>query len=280
MQTTQRLDDQFVAVLDDSTSSEQTVQEFLERNTPMFYPAYQHNHGVHLAAIITKFKLDTSLTTDFAYLTKSSAEWDLILVELEHPGKQLFTKAGIPTADLTSAISQVNSWRAFIEKHAGEVIRKIAPLRKPLTENRVRFKYVLVIGRTIAFEKNQIAVDALAQLQRDDFKILTYDSLIHAYQTKPSLTLDVLSQKGQKFAFKHRHRTATHIFSWLNSNDVHLEAEDVAFYKSHGYDMDAWLKGQSLAVNGKDTVEKSAATFSKVFNNVVTLPSQQGGKAT
>ena len=93
-------------------------------------------------------------------------------------------------------------------------------------------------------------------MQKDDFRIMTYDSLISSYESGPNSLLDVINQKGQKFAIKYHHRNDTLMFTWLSQNDIQLNGEDVAYYKSHGYDIDRWLGGESLPLNGKDTIDK------------------------
>jgi hypothetical protein len=240
--------ERFKQVLNDEHSSEQTVQDFLESNPRLFHAPHELNHGIHLELLISKFKLDTSLTTDFMYLTKSSAEWWCVLVELEHPGKKLFTNSAIQSAPLTAAIAQVRTWRTFISQHALEVVRKLDPIRKPLSQNRVRFKYVLVIGRTEEFKADQAKVNAFAELQEADFRVLTYDSFIHAYEQKPGTELDVLSQRGQKYGFKVRNRADTDVFSWLSCNDLELTPNDVDELRGLGYEIDAWLSGKALTV--------------------------------
>ena len=148
------LSKEFEEVLDNEDASEQDAQDFLEKNTKMFFPAFELNHHVHLSAVISKFQLDTSLICDFAYLTKSSGEWWFVLVELEHPDKELFTDADIASAKLNAAIAQVNTWKTFIQRNSQEIIRKLSPIRKPLVSNQVYFKYILVIGRTEVDPKN------------------------------------------------------------------------------------------------------------------------------
>jgi hypothetical protein len=78
---------------------EQAAQDFIEAHTELFFPPHLLNHRIHLDLLVSKFRLDTTLVTDFAYLTKSSAEWYIVFVELEDPSKQLFTKKATPTAE-------------------------------------------------------------------------------------------------------------------------------------------------------------------------------------
>lgn len=249
--STEPLVDQFLGMLDDVSTSEQCVQDFLEEHTEFFYPPFEQNHGIEHDLLVSKFQIDTTLTTDFAYLTKSSARWWLVLVELEHPSKSILTKAGVASADLTAAIHQVNTWRTHVTRNLHDVIRRIAPLRKPMSHTKVFVKYALVIGRSKDFEGNHAKTDAFEGLQRDDLAILTYDSLVHAYQKSPNTKLDVVCHKKEKFGFKHRHRTTTDVFSWLTNNDIALEEDDIAYYKNHGYDIDQWQRGERLVAGGK-----------------------------
>jgi Domain of unknown function (DUF4263) len=80
------------------------------------------NHGLHFDVMISKFPLDTSLKSDFAYRTKSTGEWYLTLMELEHPSKAIFTNNKVPTfsANFNAAIGQIDGWKAFIEQHSDE----------------------------------------------------------------------------------------------------------------------------------------------------------------
>jgi Domain of unknown function (DUF4263) len=169
-----------------------------------------------------------------------------VLVELEDPATQLFTKNAQPTAELTQAITQVGTWRTFITRKAAEVFRRVDPLKKPLRRNKIIVKYVLVIGRTTAFQADQRKVDAFDELQQN-CRVLTYDSLIHAYERKPNPILDVISHAKEKFTFKHRHRPDTDLFSWLTPNDFELSPADIAHYKGRvttsigGYKANVWL---------------------------------------
>ena len=261
----------------DAESGEQAAQDFIERNTELFYPPHELNHGVHLDLLISKFRIDTSLVTDFAYLTKSSGVWWLVFVELEDPAKQLFTKNAVPTAELTAAIQQVNTWRTFVKKNAAEVFRRIAPLKKPLQWNKLLFRYALVIGRTGEFRADQKKVDAFEELGRDDFRVLTYDSLISAYKNKPNPRLNVIVQTREKFAFKYRHSEDTDLFTWLSPNDFELTADEGAHYKAHGYDIDAWSRGKQLVVDRKQTDDKFMASVDTAFAAAQALSNKDFG---
>ena len=262
----------FQALIDVPANREQAAQDFIEKNTTLFYPPVELNHGVHLDLLISKFRLDTSLTTDFAYLTKSSGVWYLVLVELEDPATQLFTKSAQPTAELTQAIAQVGTWRTFVARNSSEVFRRIEPLKRPLEWNQIVAQYALIIGRTTEFQADQRKIDAFRELQHN-FRVLTYDSLLHAYQRKPNPVLDVIRQTKEKFTFKYRHRVDSNLFSWLTPNDFELSDEDIVHYKGRGYDIDSWLKGESLVVDQKHTKEKFLPSIDAMLAAATPKPS-------
>ncbi len=138
----------------------------------------------------------------------------------------------------------------------------------------------MVIGRTKEFEGSQKKLDALESLQKDDFKILTYDSFISAYNSRLKHPLDVVSQKGQKFSFKYSHRKDTSVFSWLSPNEIHLSTESTAYYKSLGYDIDQWKDGELLAVNRRKTNDHAIAVIGAAINpsrKSIAKRSKEGG---
>jgi Zn-dependent M32 family carboxypeptidase len=65
--------------------SEQSYQQFIESNTELVPREFTQNHGVHLDLVIRKLSLAKDYCADFFYMAKSSADWNLILVELEKP---------------------------------------------------------------------------------------------------------------------------------------------------------------------------------------------------
>ncbi|WP_062296647.1 Shedu immune nuclease family protein [Nostoc piscinale] len=181
---------EFQELLNRNDVTEQNCQDFIEKNTELFYTPFLLNHHIHFSSIISKFPLDTSLVTDFVYLTKSSDFWYVVLVELEHPHKELFRNDQnkiVPTSAMTEAMSQIHSWQEFIAKNKNEILRRLNPLiiPIPLRHNPIFFKYLLVIGRNEQKSVNQGMRDRLASLCNDDILICTYDSLITYYKHSP-----------------------------------------------------------------------------------------------
>lgn len=132
----------------DKTVKESTMQIFLERHTSIIPTPFLLNHGLHFDAFISKLPIGSRFC-DLAYLTKSSDEWWLVLLELENPHKKLF-KGDVDhaefTADYTQALQQIKDWRTYISDYKNNVVNAIKRMLRPLSENKVSFKYVLVMG--------------------------------------------------------------------------------------------------------------------------------------
>jgi hypothetical protein len=45
----------FKAIVNAPSAGEQAAQDFIEKNTALFYPPVELNHGVHLDLLISKF---------------------------------------------------------------------------------------------------------------------------------------------------------------------------------------------------------------------------------
>src|SRR5271157_5125328 len=86
------LKEDFIALLD-KQGGEQEYQEFIEKNTALVPREFIQNHGVHLDVVFRKLSLAADYTTDFFYLSKSSVDWNCILIEIEKPQSKYFKDA-------------------------------------------------------------------------------------------------------------------------------------------------------------------------------------------
>jgi hypothetical protein len=249
-----RLTREYSALLKNPSSTEQTVQDFLERHSDLIPVPWLLNHGLHLGVMISKFPLDTSLVTDLAYLTKSTMEWYAVFVELEHPAKRIFTenkKSPRFSADFNAALGQIEDWRLFVESHDVAVRDRLSPLLRPLSKNRVRFKYVLVYGRNSELGSNQERIDRFAALNNHDRRVLTYDSLARGLRTRGGHAKNILSPTRRAFKLKHLNLLWTAMFSLLYSHELEVSNEHSEKLRAAGYQLDRWKKGLRLRVNHK-----------------------------
>jgi hypothetical protein len=187
------LKEDFIALLDQQ-GGEQEYQEFIEKNTALVPREFIQNHGVHLDVVFRKLSLAADYTTDFFYLSKSSVDWNCILIEIEKPQSKYFKGDSINFhPDFQAALEQINCWRAWFSNRSnfdGFVNGTISLLRGPghwMWQNACYIKYVLVHGRRAEFEGNEIRRRLISGQERDDFHILSYDSLVESLHSKTEL---------------------------------------------------------------------------------------------
>jgi hypothetical protein len=188
---------------------EQVYQTFLEENTRLIPREFIQNHGIHFDLVLRKLSLARDYTTDLFYLAKSSADWNCVLIEIEKPQSRYFKDSSNAFhPDFQGALEQINTWRAWFadtSQFDGFINGTIRPLRVPITmaANPCHIRYVLVHGRRSEFEKNETRRRLIYAQEREDFHILSYDSLLESLHAKSELyvgrrvneRIDLLSEK-------------------------------------------------------------------------------------
>ena len=260
-----KLEKDFISILESpppiGKKKELIVHEFLENNPELIPTPNLLNHHLHFGVVVSKFPLDTSLETDYVYLTKSSDTWIVTFVELEIPEKKLFTnnKKQVDTSsEFNKAIAQVRSWQVFVEDNKAEVLRRLEPTFHPfvMRRNPVEFNYQLIIGRSEEKNSSPERMRILARLRRETgIDIMTYDTLLNYYRHSERYKKDIISLSKNKMQFKYIHTESTMLFSYVSKDDFILTLEEKEYFRSKGYEIDEWEKGNSLAVNGKYTME-------------------------
>ncbi len=74
----------------DKQCNEQVYQKFIEDNTALVPREFIQNHGVLYDLVFRKLSLANDYTTDFFYMSKSSADWNCVLIEIEKPQSRYF----------------------------------------------------------------------------------------------------------------------------------------------------------------------------------------------
>lgn len=245
---------EYRALLDDADASEERVQTFFEENSSLIPTAFLLNHGLHFDAVISKFRIATDLTSDFCYLTKTSAYWHCVFVELEKPQSRIFKKNKKSPefhADFSKGISQVTEWRARIQEHAAAIRKTLLPLLVPQSENPIRFRFVLIIGRSSevkSFKQKQVFATLSDTL---DFTVWTFDQIASAYEHNGGGSKSILRENKGVFTFERFNSFNPGFFGFASSANFELNKGDRDRLISEGYDIDAWESGVPLALNGK-----------------------------
>lgn len=191
-----KLKESFSRLLE-SEEKEQKYQDFLEKY-PYFIPReFVQNHGIHFNLVFRKLSLAKDYTTDFFYLSKSSDDWNCVLIELEKPQSKFFKQGSNEFhGDFIQGISQIRRWRAWFEDSANKenfINNTLRSVRVPMERNPCYTKYVLVHGRREEYQGNHIRSGLIRAEERDDFKIITYDSLMEGLPSKNGLYIAVKS---------------------------------------------------------------------------------------
>lgn len=73
--------------------------------------------GGHSTYVLKEFPFGSKYKADFAVAMSYSGAWEVHLIELEPPKDIVITKAGLPSNNLNTAISQINDWKDYIEQN-------------------------------------------------------------------------------------------------------------------------------------------------------------------
>jgi len=224
---------------------EQVVQDFLELHTRFIPTPNLLNHQLHFETILTKFALGTDHISDYCYITRSSGRWRITLVELESPDKPIFNKneeSPVFSSKFHEAISQVQSWKNFIEESKSCVTARFYPLMAMLDNPKspVEFKYQLVIGRSANKNKNYERKQALHRKEVEtEIDIFTYDQLIDYFQVERT-KLVMRRAKNDRFELKYMHFHPRKIFAWVGPDTLILSPEQKKELSEAGYEIEKW----------------------------------------
>lgn len=222
----QRLYKEFNTLIDKELS-EQVYQEFLEKNTALIPREFIQNHGLHFDIVIRKLSLAKDYTPDFFYMSKSSADWHLVLVEIEKPQSRYFKNGKNELhSDFLAGLDQIARWRAWFDNPSnkiGFIDGTINPIRVPMRRNPCQIKYVLVHGRRSEFEGNEIRKGLIRAREADDFHIISYDSLLEALHTKGHLYLVV--RKNEYFDIISPHFISETLFGFVDPSYLRITQE-------------------------------------------------------
>lgn len=182
----------------ESDLPEQEYQACLEHEPRLIPREFVQNHGIHFQLLLRKLRLGGDFATDFCYLSKSSDDWNIVLVEIEKPRSRFFSGDRFH-GDFRVALEQVNTWRSWFSERANLSYLADSVLglvRRPLAKNPCHIKYVLVMGRRQEYAASDYLRRRVAAEERDDFKILTYDSLLEDQDSKRELYVGTLRAGG------------------------------------------------------------------------------------
>lgn len=247
--------DEFKALLN-SNELEEVYQKFLEGNSQFIPREFVQNHGIHCDVVFRKLKLAENYVTDFLYLSKSSADWNIVFIELEKPSTPYFEKNSDNFhKEFMTGLNQIDRWRAWIDTTGNlehMVNETLDPMLNPIgmKSNKKFIKYILVTGRRSEFESDTRKRSLItAKEQKEDFKILSYDSLIEgARHNRP---LYVSARFNSHIKILTNDFITENAFVWINPERIEISKQ---LYDNALAQRDRWrFIGTSLGTKKLDS---------------------------
>ncbi|WP_422344964.1 Shedu anti-phage system protein SduA domain-containing protein [Parasphingorhabdus sp.] len=246
----------FEDLLNDGSKNENDLQRFLEEHSEFLVTPWLLNHQLHMNCVITKFPVGDR-TADFAYLTKSSDKWCLVLVEIERADKCLFNRSSKHvgmSAVFNEALAQTSVWREYWDENKNTVRERLRPLLVPLgmARNKLELRRVLVIGRSQEKDSNEDRRQRIAAIEKDQqIEILTFDTLLRHYRNGRGEKRCILSPRSSGYSIKHMDGQPEHLFAYVYPEHLDVPPIFETQLKAAGFQMDAWRNNELLIYNGK-----------------------------
>lgn len=225
-ESTDLLASEYLALLNEGLV-EQDYQSYIEQNTKLVPREFVQNHGIHFDLVLRKLAFGSDYKSDFVYLSKSSDDWNCVLVEIERPSKRFFKEGHNDfDSDFLQALQQINKWKAWFLNPSNEasfVNGALGSIRKPLEQNPTYMKYVLVYGRRSEYAGNDTRRKLIAAQEGDNFKILTFDSLSESLHTKSNLYVG--ARKNEYVDILSDEFLSEQIFAWMEPEQLRISAQ-------------------------------------------------------
>ncbi|WP_433763699.1 Shedu anti-phage system protein SduA domain-containing protein [Flavobacterium ginsenosidimutans] len=154
-----------------------------------------------------------TLRCDFTWLNDNSDGPEWVLVEVEKPIMQLFTKQNEPSKHLHHAIEQVKSWRRYFSENSAEKKRIFGAVAK--------FRYIIVAGDSQNWSHESAAKWRIDHNKSSEFEIRSSDVFLRS--------LKILEHKPEE------------LWSFAETPRTLLPSELQQYWEEYGY-MDLWRK--------------------------------------
>lgn len=220
------LREQFLALLD-RQEGEQVYQAFMERHTRLIPREFIQNHGLHFDLVLRKLAFGADYKSDFFYMSKSSDSWHAVFVEIEKPQSRYFRdNSNDFHPDFVAALQQIGRWRAWLSQpdNLAGLLVALAPMHLPpvMRRNPVYPKFVLVHGRREEYHANDVRRSIVHAEERDDFHIMSFDSLVEGLSHKHDCYIGV---RHNEFIEIRGDRIVTpELFGWAEPTQFQVSA--------------------------------------------------------
>lgn len=226
---------ELMKIVNKKGNNENAIQAHYEKHPSIIPLDFILNHGLHYDIIIKKPELPNGDFADFMYLTKSSSKWYVVFIELESSNKKLFTKKNTITSELNACISQVNKWISCFDypENCVEFKKDISELLTHLPDNKIEYKFVLIIGREDEIN-SQEKRDELRRYEKENFSIKNYDSKYNCFDISPR-TLLSLKRNGCYKLITCEKNSDKKLLLNLYPNNIEISDTQKEALKNEGY---------------------------------------------
>lgn len=128
-------------------NSENQLLALIRANSFLLYELYSRKYGIQPP--FAEISFGGQHRCDFAWLNDNSDGPEWVLVEVEAPKLNLFTRSGDPSQALNHAIEQVRSWRRYFDHNSQEKRRIFGAVS--------RFRFILVGGDHDSWQETNAA---------------------------------------------------------------------------------------------------------------------------
>lgn len=280
---------EFMELLNDEDKIEGDIQNFLEDNSELIPLPFLAGHQLHQSAIISKLPIGNGYISDLAYLTKCSDYWNLVLMEIEDPKKEIFSKSTEYirfSAKFNNAYDQVLSWKAYLEEenNTAELRKRVIKLMGQGSIVNIPFyvRYVLIYGRGKDKQNSEKRIKMFNQKNSMEIQVKTFDSLISEYESKPKMPKMILSPwKENGFLIKKvpSEPIEMWLLGYLNSDYIKIDRKARENLIAQGYHIEKWEEGEFLTEDGKmDKVTRYHSLSDGLIKAVLGRELKEAGK--
>jgi hypothetical protein len=141
---------------------------------------------------------------------------------------------------------------------------QINPIRVPLEEHPVQFRYVLVIGRRSQFERSAPKLRRYSAFETGsevaNVRVMTYDAVLSEFRNKPKYDYDLLARDGIRFRFSRYFPRRARFWDYLTKDQLSLTEDQFRQAEDAGIRIKEWREGRDLQ-NFGNSVEDDRGTL-------------------
>lgn len=245
---------EFLELIATPKANENAIQRFMEVHTAYMPAPNSFSRALHLKSVIAKFPIGDR-TCDYAYLAKTSVEWELTLVELEDSSKRIFKRSSKNeafTSEFNDAVAQIEVWRDFVDNHLDQIREKLRPLLVPpqMASNTLKVRYMLIYGRSDEVENHERRRQRLASFrEKHRISVITYDTVKRMAERGESKPKAVLRATSRGYSIQSAEASPEGMFAYVRPEHLHLSPSAEQSLRDDHYDIDAWKGGRMLGFN-------------------------------